>query len=154
MVDQVGNLLESLQTDSGRCPVRPAALIRRRGDRRRAAVAVTTTGATIVLVGATAGTGYAVAHQSPSHHGGGVGLGSSPSPHSKHHVGDPRTPPTDQLGTGSATPTATPTSPWPFGSPTPSGSNGTAVPGPSDTTAEASPASSGDSTPTPSRSPH
>ncbi len=154
MVDDIAGLLHALGTDSGRCPVHPAALIRRRGDRRRAAVAVTTTGATIVLVGATAGTGYAIAQHGPARHGGGIGFGSSPTPHSKHHVGHARKPAADQLGPGSATPTPTPASPWPFGSPTPTGSTGTPLPGPSDTTVEASPARTGDSTPTPSLSPH
>lgn len=57
---EVAALLESLAADTGRCAPVTASSVRRRGDRRRVAVRAMAGASTVALVGATAGTAYAV----------------------------------------------------------------------------------------------
>jgi hypothetical protein len=133
-MDEIGPALEMLQADTARCSPLTAAVVRRRGDRRRTTVRIAASGATVTLVGATAGTAFAVAHQgSASGGGGGVGIAGRPSGHpdngAKRSVHDSRHPtdatdsPTPAGSWGPNTPVATPTD----GSslpPQPAGSNG------------------------------
>jgi uncharacterized membrane protein len=57
---EIAPILASLAADSHRCAPVAASVIRRRGDRRRVMVRAVATGSSIALVGATAGTAYAV----------------------------------------------------------------------------------------------
>lgn len=88
MVDDIAVLLEALESDSARCPVHPSSAIRRRGDRRRTAVRVAATGGTVALVGATAGTAFAVAQQPSPPHDTRIGIAgqTSSSPHPSDQI--------------------------------------------------------------------
>lgn len=81
MADEIARALEALAADSNRWTPSSAAAVRRRGDHRRVAMRAAATGATMTVVGATAGTAAAIAGQSPSASGGIEVTGSaSPSP--------------------------------------------------------------------------
>ena len=81
MAEEIARALEALAADSNRWTPSSAAAVRRRGDHRRVAMRAAATGATMTVVGATAGTAAAVADKSPSARGGIEVTGSaSPSP--------------------------------------------------------------------------
>ena len=81
MADDIARALEALAEDSKRCAPSSASAIRRRGDHRRVAMRAAATGATMTVVGATAGTAVAVAHQTPSGDSR-LTISGSPSPSS------------------------------------------------------------------------
>jgi hypothetical protein len=140
MDEDITRLFETLAVDSDRCGVQPVASVRRRGDRRRTAVRVAATGSTVVVVGATAGAGYALAQGSGNPASQHVGFATTssahPGSHSRQHVKHAKHRGTAKLGPGLATPTATPTSPWPAGLPSP---GSTDTPSPGTPTASSSP---------------
>jgi hypothetical protein len=79
---EIASMLEALAADTHRCAPVTASVIRRRGDRRRVAVRAMASASTVALVGATAGTAYAVDHGSgrASLHTGTMAAGHHPSP--------------------------------------------------------------------------
>jgi hypothetical protein len=80
MADDIARALEALAQDSNRCAPTSASAIRRRGDHRRVAMRAAATGATMTVVGATAGTAVA-AHQTSSGDSR-LTISGSPSPSS------------------------------------------------------------------------
>ncbi|HEX3824041.1 MAG TPA: hypothetical protein VHV79_06225 [Mycobacteriales bacterium] len=123
MDDQIGYRLEALALDTNRCSQWSATAVRRRGDRRRTTSRLAATGVTVTLVGATAGTAFAVAQQPAGPHGSVSPAGQASQSQSQSPAPVP--------SVTSSQPTARPSSPGataPTSSPTPTdGHRGTAA---------------------------
>lgn len=100
-VHEIRHALEALRSDTARLAPRGAVAVRRRGDRRGAAMRLGAVGATVGVVGATAGTAYAIAEPARPHHPVGVGIAS--------HGSATPTPSPSPGSTAAPTPTPSPT---------------------------------------------